>query len=171
MNLPKLTKQQQQMLAAGVVGLGGLGFVYVKFFWIPTSARIAAAEVVIEELTKKIATAKATAAANQAPEDSACSTRRLSGGGACPRQVSDILVTVQGLAEAVLLRSLGPAALKGQTTGAALQRRGPAPTTASGDSRRASWKDLQRRQRRLYGSRCSGFRDGTFTLISYQYKG
>ena len=64
MNLPKLTKQQQQMLAAGVVGLGGLGFVYVKFFWIPTSARIAAAEVVIEELTKKIATAKATAAAS-----------------------------------------------------------------------------------------------------------
>ena len=57
----KLTKQQQQMLALAVIVLGGGGFAYIKYFWLPTSAKIAATRAKIEEVEKKIEKAKAVA--------------------------------------------------------------------------------------------------------------
>lgn len=45
----KLSKQQQQILIAAVIFLGGGGFAYVKYFWMPTSAKI---RELREELTR-----------------------------------------------------------------------------------------------------------------------
>lgn len=54
----KLSKQQQQYLAVGVVLLGGGGFAYIKYFWLPISAKIADTKAKIEETEGKIAKAK-----------------------------------------------------------------------------------------------------------------
>ncbi|MBI5625292.1 MAG: type 4a pilus biogenesis protein PilO [Elusimicrobia bacterium] len=120
MALPKLTKQQQQMIAVGVVCVGGLGFLYVKFFWLPTSARIVAAETVIADLEKKIKTAKETAARRPQIEAD-LATLRTAAQEAEKRlpktkSVPDILVTAQGLAKkhSVSLTSFSPGAQKAQ---------------------------------------------------------
>lgn len=103
MNLPKLTKQQQQSLAIGAVVIGALGFVYVKFFWIPTSARIEAAQTVIERLTKDIETAKRTAAMKPKLQEelSLLTQAALDAEKRLPKtkSVPDILVTLQTLSK------------------------------------------------------------------------
>ena len=57
----KLTKEQQQYLVLGVLALGGGGFVYVKYFWMPISEKIAQTKKQIEEVEAKIAKAKTQA--------------------------------------------------------------------------------------------------------------
>lgn len=54
----QLTKQQQQYLAVGLLVLGGGGFAYVKYFWIPTAQKITETKAKIEELQGKIDKAK-----------------------------------------------------------------------------------------------------------------
>lgn len=54
----KLSKEQQQYLAVGVLVLGGGGFAYFKYFWLPVSAKIAETRAKIEEVEGKIAKAK-----------------------------------------------------------------------------------------------------------------
>ena len=51
----KLTKEQQQYLAVGLLLLGGGGFVYIKYFWLPVSEKIAETRKKIEEVEGKIA--------------------------------------------------------------------------------------------------------------------
>lgn len=57
----KLTKEQQQLIVAGVLMTGALGFVYVKYFWIPTKQKIAEATTKLEGVNKKIKQAEDTA--------------------------------------------------------------------------------------------------------------
>lgn len=54
----KLSKEQQQYLAVAVLFLGGGGFAYIRYFWLPVSARIAETRTKIEEVEGKIAKAK-----------------------------------------------------------------------------------------------------------------
>ncbi len=58
----KLTKQQQQMIVAAVLGLGGFGYIYVAFFWMPISASIEENSKKIDEIEGKINNAKQVAA-------------------------------------------------------------------------------------------------------------
>ena len=53
----KLTKEQQQMIVFAVMFLGGGGFAFFKYFWIPTSAKIAKTQVELDEVNGKIKTA------------------------------------------------------------------------------------------------------------------
>lgn len=54
----KLSKEQQQYLAVAVLVLGGGGFAYIKYFWLPVSAKIAETRAKIEEVEGKISKAK-----------------------------------------------------------------------------------------------------------------
>jgi type IV pilus assembly protein PilO len=54
----KLSKEQQQYLAVAVLFLGGGGFAYFKYFWLPVSAKIDETRAKIEEVEGKIAKAK-----------------------------------------------------------------------------------------------------------------
>lgn len=58
----KLTKQQKQYLAAGIVFLGGFGYVYMSFFWLPFSQKIKEFEEKIAATDKEIEMARAQAA-------------------------------------------------------------------------------------------------------------
>lgn len=57
----KLTKQQQQMVAAGVVGLGAFGYIYMAFFWLPISKKKEETVKKIEETEAKIDKARSKA--------------------------------------------------------------------------------------------------------------
>lgn len=54
----KLTKQQQQIIAVAVLFIGGGGFAYVKYFWLPVSQKISDTKAAIEATEAKIAKAK-----------------------------------------------------------------------------------------------------------------
>lgn len=99
----KLTKQQQQYVAAGVVLGGVFCFLYVKFFWLPISARIEATQKKIDEVTAQIKKAQAQAARlprieaelaqlNQQAAEAELRLPRAKG-------VTDILVTLTNLAQ------------------------------------------------------------------------
>lgn len=57
----KLTKEQQQYVVLAVMVLGGGGYGYIKYFWMPTSAEIKKNNVAIESTEKEIAKAKGNA--------------------------------------------------------------------------------------------------------------
>lgn len=57
----QLTKEQQQYLVAAVLFLGGGGYAYVRYFWLPTSERIEATAKLIKETEAKIDKAKSQA--------------------------------------------------------------------------------------------------------------
>jgi len=54
----KLTKEQQQYLVMAVLFIGGGGFAYVKYFWLPTSKTISETEEKIVQVERKITKAK-----------------------------------------------------------------------------------------------------------------
>jgi len=57
----QLSKEQQQYLVLGVLVLGGGGYGYVKYFFMPTSEKIAETTKTIEQVERKIAKAKGQA--------------------------------------------------------------------------------------------------------------
>src|SRR4051812_41404112 len=98
----KLTKQQQQIIAAGTVMTIAFGYSYVTFFWAPISAKIDDAKGKIEAVEAKIVKAQQQAARLprleaelvQLNEQAVEAERRLPK----KKSVPDILVTVSGLA-------------------------------------------------------------------------
>ena len=54
----KLSKEQQQYLAVAVLVLGGGGFAYIRYFWLPVSTKISETRAKIEAVEGKIAKAK-----------------------------------------------------------------------------------------------------------------
>ncbi|TBR21491.1 hypothetical protein EPO15_10240 [bacterium] len=54
----KLSPDQQKYLAVAVLVLGGGGFGYIKYFWLPVSEKISETRAKIEEVEGKIAKAK-----------------------------------------------------------------------------------------------------------------
>lgn len=99
----KLTGQQKQYLAAGVIMTAAFGFVYIKFFWLPISQKIKETQDKIEQTTAKIDKAKSKAGqlsrleADLAllNEQAAEAERRLPK----TRSVPDILVTATSVAQ------------------------------------------------------------------------
>ncbi|MDD5656333.1 MAG: type 4a pilus biogenesis protein PilO [Elusimicrobia bacterium] len=58
----KLTKQQQQIVVAGALGLGAFAFCYIKFFMLPVFGKTAEVNKKIEALAVEIDSAKRQAA-------------------------------------------------------------------------------------------------------------
>ncbi|MFA5138513.1 MAG: type 4a pilus biogenesis protein PilO [Elusimicrobiota bacterium] len=54
----KLTKEQQQALVLAVLFLGGGGFAYVRYFWMPTSKRITELKTEFAQVQESIKVAK-----------------------------------------------------------------------------------------------------------------
>jgi len=178
-----LTKQQQQMLIAGVLCLGALGYVYIAFFWLPISHSIDSAQVKITEIEGKIEKANREAArlsrleADLAAlnEQAAQAERRLPQKKATP----DILVTASELAEkyGVTLLSFTPGTLKSQQffneLSYPLAIRGTFHNTGRFLAALALEERIFNVQNILYGeaNADTGEMQVTFTLLSYQYKG
>ncbi len=178
----KLTKQQQQMLIAGVLGLGAFGYIYIAFFWLPISNKIKDTSDQIDKIEAKIEKAQREAARKDKleaelvtlNEQAVEAERRL------PKEKStpDILVTISQLADRyhVDLMSFTPA----KTTTKQFFSELNYPITVKGTFHNVgkflAAVSLEERifnvQNVSYGG-AGG--DGTmtvqFTLISYQYKG
>jgi len=116
----KLTKQQQQVLAAGVLGLGAFVYCYVQFFWLPISTKTAKIKTEIEGLTRDIEAAQRQAARLPDLEKQLVSLneRKIEAEKRLPKtkSVSDILVTLDSLGakNGVMLLSFTPGASKSQ---------------------------------------------------------
>ena len=116
----KLSKQQQQYLAVGVVGLGAFIFCYVKFFWLPISKKIDDVNGKIAGLDRDIQAAQRQAARLPDLEKLLVSLneRKLEADKRLPEKkfVTDILVTVGGLAKKnrVALTNFAPGPTKKQ---------------------------------------------------------
>ncbi len=99
----KLTKQQQQMLVAGVLGAGAFGYIYIAFFWLPISEKKELVNKKIEETEAKIDKARSKAGRLhqleaelvRLNEQASEAERRLPK----KKSVPEILVTVSGLAQ------------------------------------------------------------------------
>jgi type IV pilus assembly protein PilO len=57
----ELTKAQQQLLAAAVIGVAGLGYVYYQFFWAPIALSINDTQADIERIETDLAKARSRA--------------------------------------------------------------------------------------------------------------
>lgn len=114
----KLTKEQQQMIVLGIVMLGGFGYAYVTFFWMPTAKKIVETRTQIEGIEAKINKAKQVSARLpkleqellRLNEQAMAAERRLPKN----KSVPDILVTIGGLAakNGVELVSFTPGAIQ-----------------------------------------------------------
>ena len=177
----KLTKQQQQMIVAAVLGIGGFGYAYIAFFWLPISAKIGETKQKIEQVQAKIE--KATQQAARLPrlekeliqlnEQAIEAEKRLPK----KRSVPDILVTVGGLANkhGVALNSFTPAGMAqkafftelsySMSVRGSYHRVGLFLAAVALEERIFNVSNI------VYGGGESGELSVTFTLISYQYKG
>ncbi len=179
----KLTKKQQQLLAAGVLLLGAFGYAYFAFFWIPVSKRTGEVKKQIQEVEAKIE--KATRQAARLPRleaelvelnaKAAEAERRL------PRtkSVPEILVALSVLGEKyrVQLLSFAPGAQSSKQFFVELNY----PVSVRGAyhniGRFLAGLALEERifnvQNVVYGEAAgeAGEMSVNFTLIAYQYKG
>ena len=179
----KLTKQQQQYLAAGVVTAVALGYCYFTFFWSPisqsidqTSSKMAEAEGKIEKATREAARLPhleeelATLSQQEAEAE-----RRLP----VKKSVTDILVTVSDMAEqhGVVLLTFSPGSQKSQQFFTELSYPVSVRGTFHEVGKFLAALALEERifniQNVVYGEANAetGEMQVTFTLISYQYKG
>ena len=98
----KLTKQQQQILAGGVLGLGAFVYCYIQFFWLPVSRKMAQVGTEIESMSRDIESARHQAARLPDLEKQLVSLneRKIEAEKRLPRtkSVPDILVTLDALA-------------------------------------------------------------------------
>lgn len=178
----KLTKAHQQMIALGLVILGGGGYLFFAWFWLPTSQSIKDTREKIEAVEKKIEKAKQQEARlprleaellrlnDQAVE----AERRLPK----KKSVPDILVTVTALAEKqhVELLTFSPGGVVNKQFFVELNY----PMTVRGSFHNIgkffAAISLEERifnvQNVVYSDPgSSGAMTVTFTLVSYQYKG
>jgi len=178
----QLSKQQQQYLAVGavlfVVGAG----LYVKFFWLPISAKREELTEQIEQIETKIAKAEAQASrlTRLQSELASLNQQAIEAEKRLPKDkdVPDILVTLSRLAEKnrVTIQSFSPGPQKGQQYFTELSY----PMTVKG-----SYHNVGRffaaiaLETRIFnvmnvvypGADGSGEMMVTFTLLTYQYKG
>lgn len=178
----KLTKQQQQILAAAVVGLGAFGYIYIAFFWLPISNKITQTSDQITQIEAKIDKAKREAARKDKLEAElrALSDKAAESEKRLPKEKStpDILVTISQLADKyhVDLVSFAP----GATTNKQFFSELNYPISVKGHfhdvGKFLAAISLEERifnvQNVSYGSASAdGVMTVNFTLISYQYKG
>ncbi len=178
----QLSKQQQQYVAAGAFMFAALGFVYVKFFWLPIAAAKAEATQKIEEIEAKIVKAKQQAARLERlqAEIASLNERAVEAEKRLPKtkSVPDILLAISALAQKnrVVIQSFTPGPTKNQQYFVEL---------AYPLSIRGSYHNIGRflaavaLEERIFNvtnvnypsADALGDMTVTFTLISYQYKG
>ena len=178
----KLSKEQQKAIAAAVMFLGGFGYIYISFFWMPTSAKIKDTKAKIDEVQGKID--KATRQAGRLPkleqELVALNEQAIEAERRLPKakSVPDILLRMSALAKKyrVDLTKFAPGGEVGKQFFAELNY----PITIVG-----SYHDvgiflaaiaLEERifnvQNVMYGAPgADGKMTVSFTLVGYQYKG
>jgi Tfp pilus assembly protein PilO len=179
----KLTKQQQQMIGLGVLILGGVGYSYFTFFWIPISKKIKKTSDDITAIESKIQKAQQQAGRlsflqaelvrlnDQAVENEARLPKQ--------KSVADILVTVSGLAEKnhIDLVSFAPGPTVNKPNFFELNY--PVSVKGTYHSIGKFFASVALEQRIFnisnvnYGQpdQATGMMTVTFTLVSYQYKG
>lgn len=178
----KLTKQQQQVVAAAVLGTGAFVYVYVQFFWLPISKKTAKVKAEIAVLERDIQTAQRQAARLPDLERQLVSLneRKLEAEKRLPKtkSVSDILVTLDtlGAKHGVMLLSFAPGPSKQQQY--FIEYRFPVGVRGSFHSVGKFLAALALEER-LYNvfnvnyptpSETSGEMMVNFDLVSYQYK-
>lgn len=179
----KLTKEQQQYLAAGVLLIGGFGYSYINFFWLPTSKKIKETSDKIVEVEGRIE--KATRQAARLPrlesdlrdlnEQAIEAEKRL------PRHKStpEVLVTVGALADKnrvkLLSFSPGPVAKRQffDEVSYPVQINGTFHNIGRFLAELAMEERIFNVQNVNYmgATGAAGEMIVTFTLLSYQYKG
>lgn len=178
----KLTKQQQQMAALGVLMLGGFGYSYFTFFWSPISTKIKDTRAKITDVEAKIQKAQQQAARlprleaelvrlnDQAVEAETRLPKK--------KSVPEMLVTISTLAEKnrVELLTFSP----GATTNKQFFSELNYPMTIKGSYHNigkflaaiALEDRIFNVQNVIYSDASgSGEMSVSFTLVSYQYKG
>ncbi|MBI3288262.1 MAG: type 4a pilus biogenesis protein PilO [Elusimicrobia bacterium] len=178
----QLSKQQQQYVAAGVFMAVALGFVYVKFFWLPIAQAKTEARAKIEEIEAKIAKAKQQAARRERLQADLASLneKAIEAEKRLPKSksVPDILVTIAALARKnrVELLSFTPGGQRGQQYFTELAY----PLSVKGGYHNiGKFLAAIALEERIFNVKDINYPapggDGemtlTFTLISYQYKG
>ena len=178
-----LTKKQQQTLMAGVFCLGALGYVYIAFFWLPISQRLASVQAKILDVESKIEKATREAGRLKRLEVDLVALNEAAGQAErrLPQKKStpDILVTASELADkyGVTLMSFTPGSQKGQQFFNELSYPVSVRGTFHDVGRFLAALALEERifnvQNVLYGEAKAdtGEMQVTFTLLSYQYKG
>lgn len=178
----QLSKQQQQYVFAGVFMFAALGFVYVKFFWLPIAQAKAEAAQKIEEIEAKIVKAKQQAARLERlqAEIASLNERAIEAEKRLPKtkSVPDILLAISALAQKnrVVITNFAPGPQRSQTYFIELQY----PLSVRG-----SYHNLGRflaalsLEERIFNVKDVNYPSAdavgdmtvTFTLLSYQYKG
>jgi type IV pilus assembly protein PilO len=178
----QLTKQQQQTLGGGIFLFAVVAGLYVKFFWLPISAKQSELSEQIAQIETKIAKAEAQASRLKRLQDELASLnqqafeaeRRLPK----DKDIPDILVTLSKLADKhrVSIQSISPGPQKSQQYFTELAY----PMAVKG-----SYHNLGRffaavaLETRIFNMRDvvypgvggDGEMVATFTLLTYQYKG
>jgi type IV pilus assembly protein PilO len=176
----KLTKQQQQLIAATVLSVGAFGYIYFTFFWMPLAKKITETTAKIDAVEKKIEKAQQLAARlprleaelvrlnDQAVE----AEKRLPKKKAAP----EILVTVGNLAvkHHVTLVSFNPGAISNKAFFSELSY----PMSVKGSFHSiGKFFAAVSLEERIFNLQNVVYTGGegeltvTFTLVSYQYKG
>jgi Tfp pilus assembly protein PilO len=177
----KLTKDQQQYIVLAILVLGGGGFSFIKYFWMPTSEKIVTTGKEIEKIVRRINKAKGQAGRlkriqleieklNEQAEDA---ERRL------PKEqdLPSVIDTVSELSRKfnVSLVSFSPGGPSAQahfievpyqmTTKASYHDLGRFLAALALEERIFNVRNIN------YGTPADGKLSVSMTLISYQYKG
>ncbi|MDE2039052.1 MAG: type 4a pilus biogenesis protein PilO [Elusimicrobia bacterium] len=177
----KLSSEQQKILAAGVLILGALGYVYTAFFWLPMSAKIKASDDQAAKVEGKIAEAQRQAGRLQKLRQELAQlndqAREVEERLPKSKDVPDILLVLGKLAarHRIELRSFAPAAVTKKKYFDELNY----TLSIRGGYHDVGWffADVALAQR-IFNIKDVVFTGGAageltvnFTLISYQYKG
>ena len=178
----KLTKQQQQALAAGALGLGAFVYCYVQFFWRPVSKKTDEIKAQIEGLDRDIQAAQHQAARLDELDKQLVSLneRKIEAEKRLPKDksVPDILVAMDSIGSEydVTLLSFAPGSSKSQQY--FIEYRFPLSVrgTFHNIGRFLAALALEQRLYNVYDVKYPEPAEGTgemrvtFTLVSYQYK-
>jgi type IV pilus assembly protein PilO len=178
----KLTKQQQQTVAACVLGAGAFVYCYVQFFWFPISKKTSELQAQIEGLEKDIQSAQREAGRldKLSKELVSLNERKIEAEKRLPKNksVPDILVALDSLGDqyGVSLMSFSPGVSKSQQY--FIEYRFPVSIkgTFHDIGRFLAALSLEQRLYNVYDvkypepSEDSGQMQVNFTLVSYQYK-
>jgi type IV pilus assembly protein PilO len=178
----KLNKQQQQVLAASVLGLGAFVYCYVQFFWLPVSKKTNELQQQIEGLNRDIQAAQHQAARLDELDKQLVSLneRKIEAEKRLPKNksVPDILVTLDSLGEqnGVFLLSFAPGASKAAQYFVEFRFPVSVRGTFHSIGRFLAALALEQRLYNVYDvkfpepSTALGEMQVNFTLVSYQYK-
>ena len=178
----KLTKRQQQRLAAGALGLGVFIYCYLQFFWLPVSKKTRGIQTQIEGLSRDIQAAKNQAARLDELNKQLVrlNERKIEAEKRLPKNksVPDILVTLDALGAQynVFLLSFAPGTSAAQQYFTEFRFPVSVRGTFHNIGRFLAALALEQRLYNVYDVKypepaaATGEMQAGFTLVAYQYK-